>query len=1066
MRVYIYKHTHKVQPQSLHSIHPPIMAITDSIISGIISFIPTLVTATSRQIGYVRNHQEHVKKLIEAAEELRAKRHDIEIVHNAAASSGRTPTQHSENWVKKAKTVENEIESIRTEPIERRGTFFDIMSCYKLGKRAAKKLEDVQRLINEGNNFGHDQLVHQFSAPPAPPRISLKPPPHQISFKQTMDEVWDHLMDESNNIVCVYGMGGIGKTFLMEKIENRLRAAAIDNSPQELQAAHQKKEVQAKEKFDDVASVTLSKNSDTESVQKDIMDKLGLMFDDHSPFRQRHHQLSQWLSRRRYVLILDNLCRKIELKDVGIPMPDAQNRSKILITTRLVDVCNEMHAGAKIRMRTLTEDEAWDLFAANVGEEVFNNDEEQIENIAKDVVAECGGLPLAILTVAGALRDRRAKEVWENALRVLRSSEAEIGSIKSEVFQRLKQSYDELEDHKVKMCFLCCSLFPKGCEMCVDDLINIWTVEGFLPNVDSFVDASIKGHSIVQRLKDICLLEEGPRAPSHGNSVKMHAVIRSLAIWITSLSSHEGPRSLVKAGMKLKEAPDEEKWEEFEKISLMQNEITELPPRPNCLNLVSLFLRDNPSISAIPCTFFELMPILKVLDLSETNIETLTVSSSSLLNLKALFLKGCKALRELKFLGQLKELQILDLSCSGITSLPHEMRNLAKLKKLNVSYVDDHSLIIPSNIISGWSSMEVLCVMMTEVNWAKRCEPEVATNATLGELAKLKHLTSLEICIHDIDCVEEDVFRWRWSKLEKFKISIGPFSLTEVLHRARQMQIYGAKSYPPAVKEIATHAQSLTLHALNANEEHVSKFVRDLKSLEALYLRSCLSLKCIVDWGADVQESALQNIERLKLHGLPNLKKLFEGKVPEGCLGRLTRIEVQHCSALKSLFPSEMVENLNPLEFLDVRNCDELVEIIQGDFRILEETQEGDKSVPQEPLLRFRSLKPSDLELLNSGELEKIVEGNLRFKKEAVQILLEEPLPKLNSLKLYELPKLRSIIRLDKVALSKLKHYEISRCPNLRLPECPNLPESLLEKKGKLPAIRKNQSATKISPQL
>lgn len=1043
-------YTHKVQPQSLHSIHPPIMAITDSIISGIISFTPTLVTATSRQIGYVRNHQEHVKKLIEAAEELRAKRHDIEIVHNAAVNSGRTPTQLSEYWVKKAKTVENAIESIRPEPIERRGTFFDIMSHYKLGKRAAKKLEDVQRLINEGNNFGHDQLVHQFSAPPAPPRISLKQLPHQISFKKTMDEVWDHLMDESNNIVCVYGMGGIGKTLLMKAIESRLQ------------------ELQAKEKFDDVAFVTLSKNSDTESVQKDIMDKLGLMFDEHSPFLQRYRQLSQWLSRKRYVLILDNLCRKIELKDVGIPMPDDKNRFKILITTRLVDVCNEMHASAKIRMKTLTEDEAWDLFAANVGE-VVNNDEEQIENIAKDVVAECGGLPLAILTVARALRDRRAKEVWENALRVLRSSEPEIGSIKSEVFQRLKQSYDELEDHKVKMCFLCCSLFPKGCEMCVDDLINIWTVEGLLQNVDNFVEASSKGHSIVQRLKDICLLEEGPRAPSHGNSVKMHAVIRSLAIWITSLSSHEGegPRSLVKAGKKLKETPDEEKWEEFEIISLMQNEITELPPRPNCRNLVSLFLRDNPGISAIPCTFFELMPILKVLDLSETNIETLTVSSSSLLNLKALFLKGCKALRELKFLGQLKELQILDLSKSSITSLPHEMRNLVKLRKLNVSYIEDNSLTIPSNIISGWSSMEVLRMMTTEVNWAERCELEVATKATLGELAELKHLTSLEICFHDIDCVEEDVFRWQWSQLKKFKIIIGSYSMTEDLHWDKQMQIYGAKIFPPAVKEIATHTQSLTLCAVNANEEeHVSKFVDDLENLKALCLRSCQFLKWIFDSGAAVEEGALQKIEHLKLHGLPNLKKLFEGKVPKGCLKNLTRIEVQDCNALKSLFPSEMVENLDQLKVIDVRHCDELEEIIQGNFRIKEKTPEGDKSVPQEPLLRFRSLKLSDLELLNSGELEKIVEGNLRFKKEAVQILLEEPLQKLNSLKLYELPKLRSIIGLDKVALSKLKHYEISKCPNLRLPECRNLPESLLGKKGKLPAIRKNQSATKISPQL
>lgn len=262
---------------------------------------------------------------------------------------------------------------------------------------------------------------------------------------------------------------------------------------------------------------------------------------------------------------------------------------------------------------------------------------------------ECDGLPLAITIVGRALRDKERKEVWENALRVLRASAPEITGMEPKVFRPLKLSYDHFQDEKVKMCFLYCSLFPEDYEICASQLIWWWIMEGFIDNVDNLTDASNKGHYILEKLEDGCLLEEGTLLNKH---VKMHDVIRYLALWITSSSSNECSKFLVRAGIGLKEPPHEN-WKEMEKVSLMRNAMAGLPVRPNCHNLVSLFMRENP-ITFIPCTFVEFIPILQVLDLSATTITSLRVSSSLLLNLRALLLKGCATLRELPFLGQLK----------------------------------------------------------------------------------------------------------------------------------------------------------------------------------------------------------------------------------------------------------------------------------------------------------------------------------------------------------------------------------------------------------------------------
>ncbi|KAG2268121.1 hypothetical protein Bca52824_062676 [Brassica carinata] len=99
-----------------------------------------------------------------------------------------------------------------------------------------------------------------------------------------------------------------------------------------------------------------------------------------------------------------------------------------------------------------------------------------------------------------------------------------------------------------------------------------------------------EGYSIISSLLRACLLLE---EPVYKVQVKMHDVVREMALWVASdLGEHEG-RYTVQAGVGLREIPEVESWVPVRKISLMDNEIKELSGSPCCPELTTLLLQEN-----------------------------------------------------------------------------------------------------------------------------------------------------------------------------------------------------------------------------------------------------------------------------------------------------------------------------------------------------------------------------------------------------------------------------------------------------------------------------------------
>ena len=223
------------------------------------------------------------------------------------------------------------------------------------------------------------------------------------------------------------------------------------------------------------------------------------------------------------------------------------------------------------------------MFLEKVGQDVLSNTD--ILPIVKSVVEECAGLPLAIVTTASSMKGVRNVHEWSNALHELNRHVKGVNGMEDQVFQQLQFNYDLLLDEKVKHCFLCCALYPEDHEIDADELVNLWIAEGLVEEIDSMQIEIDKGHTILNKLKNSCLIENGDRG-----GVKLHDVIRDMALRITSVR----PRFLVRAGMQLKEIPDVKDWnEDLEQASLMENWGLQIPsqmPPPKCQKLTTLLL--------------------------------------------------------------------------------------------------------------------------------------------------------------------------------------------------------------------------------------------------------------------------------------------------------------------------------------------------------------------------------------------------------------------------------------------------------------------------------------------
>ncbi|KAA8539126.1 hypothetical protein F0562_025818 [Nyssa sinensis] len=772
----------------------------------------------------------------------------------------------------------------------------------------------------------------------------------------------------------------------------------------------------------------VSQTPNVRKIQGEIADMVGLELKEESE-SGRARWLSERLKQEKTILvILDDLWTKLNLEDIGIPCGNDHKGCNILLTSRDQDVCNQMNTQKHFPIEVLSPSEAWDLFKKIAGN---FDDSPDLHNLAMEVAKECAGLPIAIITVATALKSE-SNQVWRDALQQFRNSTPQnIKGMHIDVYSKLQLSYDFLERKELKSCFLLCCLFPEDHDILIEDLVRYGMGLRLFKDIHKLEEARDRALALVDYLKARCLLLAG----NVEGSVRMHDIIRDFAL---SVASKGEQGFLVKAVTELEEWPKFDTFANHTAIVLLGNKFHELPDRLDCpeLNILVLGLEQEFSHSSslkIPGTFFVGMKMMRVLVMRYMSIPSLPPSIQCLKNLRTLCLEHCM-LSDISFIGELKEkLEILSFCGSDIEELPREIGQLTHLRLLDLSDCTNLKLI-PLGVISSLSHLEDLYMINSFKNWEVDDKDTGKRNASLAEMKSLSQIRVLEMHIPDIKLFPKDLL---FGNLIKFKISIGPYFdsywYREICENSFQ-RIFKFNL-----------DQSITLYSgfhmlLKRVEYFVLEGIEDLgnvlcdsktdgfSSLKWLKVQRCGGNEYLIDttgWAS--HNNIFRILERLELDEMQNLKNLWKDPSRRVCLRNLKVIEVRSCSKLKNLFSQHTARDLGKLQELSIRECGSLEEIFAND---------GGAAATSMGEIVFQNLNSMTLsELPNlTTFLPPTSDGSLDSTTHPLLFNDKVVFPSLENLYLSGLNKVKEIWRQQLLItnLQNLKLLKISKCNGLR----------------------------------
>ncbi|KAI9107495.1 hypothetical protein K1719_021532 [Acacia pycnantha] len=489
-------------------------------VGGIIWHITKcLCGCAKKEADYVYKLEENLVSLKDKWEDLQSMKEDLKArVDEAENTQGMQIAHEINRWLQKVDNIQQEITNIEVQGAKEiqdrclsKCCPKNCMSSYKLGKKAAKMFNNVDNLAVEGKRYNENfKIAHR--RPPEPIEMPLD---EVVGLDLMFNKVWMSIEEENVGIIGLYGMGGVGKTTLLKKINNELGKRRLG--------------------FNFVMWVVVSKEPNLDSIMDSIREFVGIGDDIWNKCREPHvkaAKIYKVLKEKKFVLLLDDIWDQLDLKLVGVPYPkDTNFQSKVLFTTRLENVCAKMKVQKKFKVKILTEKEALELFCMKAGEETLNS-HPNIPRLAKKMAKECKGLPLALI-VLGSSMAGVSVEVWEDSMKNLTSSSWTALDLETKVFSILKYSYDKL-DAVQKRCFLYCALYPEDYEILVSDLIDKWMWEKFLCKDMTMSVQDICGHgeSIIEKLKLSCLLESVEDDFFISRTIKMHDMIRDMALWL------------------------------------------------------------------------------------------------------------------------------------------------------------------------------------------------------------------------------------------------------------------------------------------------------------------------------------------------------------------------------------------------------------------------------------------------------------------------------------------------------------------------------------------------------
>ncbi|KAM3399699.1 hypothetical protein ACQJBY_004867 [Aegilops geniculata] len=517
--------------------------------------------------------------------------------------------------------------------------------------------------------------------------------------------------------VSIVGFGGLGKTTLARAVYEKIKGD-----------------------FDCRAFVPVGQNPDMKKVLRDILIDLGNPHSDLAMLdaNQLITKFHEFLENKRYLVIIDDIWDAKLWEGINFAFSNKNNLgSRLITTTRDSDVSKSCCSSADdlvYQMKPLSTDDSIRLFHKRI----FPDDSgcpSEFEKVSKDILKKCGGVPLAIITIASALASGqkiKPKHEWDILLQSLGSGLTEDNSL-DEMRRILSFSYYNLPSH-LKTCLLYLCIYPEDTMIDRDRLIWKWVAEGFVHHGKQGTSLFLVGLNYFNQLINRSMIQ-----PIYDDLGQVHACrVHDMVLDLICNLSHEAKFAKLLDGT-------------GDSMSLQGN-VRRLSIQDRNKDHQGTPLRNFTGISRVrSITMFtsaiNIMPalsrfeVLRVLDLSACNLGK---NSNLQLNLKVVrhlihlrYLGLARnGIRQLSAeIGNLQFLEVLDLGNNyELDELPSTLFKLRRLIYLNVY---PNKVVPTPGVLQNLTSIEVLRGIL------------VSLNIIAPELGKLARLRELEISFKD-----------------------------------------------------------------------------------------------------------------------------------------------------------------------------------------------------------------------------------------------------------------------------------------------------------------------------
>ncbi|XP_078158266.1 putative disease resistance RPP8-like protein 2 isoform X2 [Carex rostrata] len=359
----------------------------------------------------------------------------------------------------------------------------------EMNKILARIHEINENRVKYGINTLGEGSGERLRLPIRPPVLHQIDDPDVVGFDSDRENVVNQLLDTSNKrrtVISIVGPGGLGKTTLVRKVYNSedvkrqfdVRIWVVISQEFSLMDILRKI-------IEQVEGKPLPQNN-LEGGEEYLLTKVYKILngekytvEDYLCPNSHDSQPGKKPQPKKYLLVLDDIWKRDIWTKIGEVLPDAKIGSRVIVTTRIQNVVDNAEL---YKLSYLTEEVSLELLfkKALPNQDLIEGYPDELNEVGKQFVKKCGGLPLALSVLGGLLSKKNPNYIsWSNMLQTMN------WSIEGrECTEIMETSYDDLP-LVLKTCFMYFAAFPEDYEIEARRLFLLWVAEGFIPTEES-----------------------------------------------------------------------------------------------------------------------------------------------------------------------------------------------------------------------------------------------------------------------------------------------------------------------------------------------------------------------------------------------------------------------------------------------------------------------------------------------------------------------------------------------------------------------------------------------------